>query len=214
MSDDWRLRIDLHDAAAATELAELLERSEHELEGTFHDQVALSRDGAEVFAYTGTRELSDRLEELVRSQASSHGWTVRTELKHWHPTAEQWEDPDVPLPADDAALAAEHAERIERERERLAERGYPEFEVRIEFAQHRDAKRFVERLREEGVPNVHRWKYVVVGAADEDAAAELAERLRAEAPSGCTVRVEGTWEAMRADTPTSLRSTIFGATSG
>jgi hypothetical protein len=214
VSDDWRLRADLDDARVAAELTDLLEKSEHDLEGSFHDQVALSRDDAQVFAYTGTRELADRLRELIGSLASAHGWEAKTELRHWHPTSEEWEDPDKPLPADDAAQAAEHAELIERERAEVDERGYPEFEVRVEFPSHHDAKRFVEQLRQEGVPNVHRWKYVVVGAADEDAAKMLADRLRAEAPPGSTVKVEGTWQAMRSETPTSLRSTIFGGMSG
>ena len=214
MSDDWRLRVNLRNAGEAAELIELLQKSEHDLEGSFHDQVALSRDGAELFAYTGTRELADRLTELVGSEASAHGWQAETELRHWHPTAEQWEDPDKPLPADDAAKAAEHAELIERERAEVQERGYPEFEVRVAFSSHRDAKRFAQQLRQEGLPNVHRWKYVVVGATDEDAANVLAERLRGEVPPGTTVQVEGTWQAMREETPTSLRSTIFGGMSG
>ena len=201
MSDDWRLRIELHHAGAAAELIVLLEKSEQDLEASFHDRVALSRDGSEVFAYTGTRELAGRVEELIRSLASEHGWEVETELRHWHPTAEEWEDPDKPMPDGDAAETAEHAALIERERTEVAERGYPEFEVRVEFPSRRDAAQFAGKLHDEGLPNVHRWRYVVIGATDEDAAAALGERIHAEAPPGCTVKVEGTWRALRSEQP-------------
>jgi hypothetical protein len=216
MSDDWRLRIHLQDGAPAAELTERLGEAEHDLEESFHDRVAVSRDDSEVFAYTGTRELAERVEQLVASLAAGHGWEIKTELRHWHPTSEDWEDPDVPLPSADAARAAEHAELIERERAEVAERGYPEFEVRVELPSRRDAGEFADKLREEGLPLVHRWKYVLVGASDEDSAAALAERLRAEAPSGSTVTVEGTWKAMEAETPSMGRHwyAVFGGMGG
>ena len=216
MSDDWRLQIGLRDAATAAELTHLLEKSEHELEASFHDRVAVSRDDSEVFCYTGTRELAERVESLVRALSTEHGWEVGAELKHWHPTAEEWEDPDQPLPQADAERAAEHAERVERERAEVAERGYPEFEVRVEFPSHRDAVEFVEKLEHEGLPHVHRWKYVLVGASDEDGAAALAERLRGESPPGSTVTVEGSWSALEATTPWTFRSlfAMFGGMGG
>ena len=205
--------MDLHDAGAAFKLTELLEKAEHDLEGAFDDRVALSRDDTEVFCYTGTRELAERVEGLVRSRAAEQGWEIETELKRWHPAAEEWEDPDKPLPAG-PEQAAEHAELIERERAEVAERGYPEFEVRVELPSHRDAVEFVEKLRQEGLPYVKRWKYVLVGATDEDSAAALAQRLRVEAPPGSTVQVEGTWKAVQAETPFRTRYALFGGMGG
>jgi hypothetical protein len=213
VSDDWRLRTDLRDDGAAFKLTELLEKSEHELEGDFDDRVAVSRDGGEVFCYTGTRALAERVEVLVRSLASENGWEIETDLKRWHPVAEEWEDPDKPLPTG-RDEASEHAELIEREREEAAERGYAEFEVRVELPSYRDAAAFVEKLREEGVPYLRRWKYVLVGATDEDTAATLAQRLRIEAPPGSTVQVEGTAHAIRAETPTRIRYAVFGGMGG
>ncbi len=212
MSDDWRLRIDLHDDGAAFKLTELLEKSEHDLEADFDDRIAVSRDGTEVFCYTSTRALAERLEVLVHSLAAENDWKVETELTRWHPVAEEWEDPDKPLPTG-AEQAAEHAELIEREREEVAERGYPEFEVRIELPSRSDAVEFVEKLREEGLPYVQRWKYVLVGATDEDSAAALAQRLRVVAPPGSTVQVEGTWAALRAELPFN-RFAVFGGMGG
>ncbi len=213
MSDDWRLRIDLPDAGASFKLTELLEKSEPDLESDFDDRVAVSRDDTEGFAYTGTRALAERVEVLVRGLAEENGWDIQTDLKRWHPVAEEWEDPGTPLPTG-AEQAAEHAELIEREREETAERGYPEFEVRVELPSHRDAVDFVEKLREEDLPYVQRWKYVLVGATDEDSAAALAQRLRVEAPPGSTVQVEGTWKAIRAEAGYRTRYAVFGGMGG
>jgi hypothetical protein len=213
VSDDWRLRIDLHDAGASFKLTELLEKAEHDLEGDFDDRVAISRDDTEVFAYTGTRALAERVEAMIGSLATENGWEIETELRRWHPTAEEWEDPGKPLPTGQAQ-AEEHAELIEREREEVAKRGYPEFEVRIELPSHRDVAAFVEKLGEEGLPYVHRWKYVLVGATDEDSAAALAQRLRLDAPPGSTVQVEGTWKAVQAETGFRTRYAVFGGMGG
>ena len=213
VSDDWRLRIELHDAGASFKLTELLEKAEHDLEGAFDDRVAVSRDDTEVFAYTGTRELAERVEALVRSLAAEHAWEIETELKHWHPVAEEWEDPDKPLPAG-ADQAKEHAKLIERERAEVAERGYPEFEVRVELPSRRDAGEFSEKLEQDGLPYVRRWKYVLIGATDEDSAAALAQRLRVEAPPGSTVQVEGTLKAIQAETPFRTRYAVFGGMGG
>ena len=54
-----------------------------------------------------------------------------------------------------------------------------------------EAKEFAEKLEGEGLKPVRRWKYMVVGAADEDAANELADRIRAEAPADSKVTAEG-----------------------
>ena len=47
-----------------------------------------------------------------------------------------------------------------------------------------------EKLRDEGLPVIRRWKFLVVGAANEDEAAALAERIRREAPPDATVRAQ------------------------
>src|SRR5437588_603548 len=135
MADDWRLRISFRGDSRAHELRERLEATdlEHTLESAFSARVAVSADENEVFAYTGKREQAESVAELVRSQAAEQDWQVELELRRWHPTAEDWEDPDKPLPATDTQRAAEHAALIEREREESADAGHPEFEVRVRF---------------------------------------------------------------------------------
>lgn len=64
-----------------------------------------------------------------------------------------------------------------------------------------DAVHFSEQLNTEGLPAVRRWKYLLVGATDEDSAKALAERIRGEAPLGSRVNVEGTLAAIYAERP-------------
>ncbi len=192
MNDDWRLRIDLHDQGFAHRLSELLEPEdlEHDLERSVHDRVLVSIDGAQVFCYAGTRGQAEAARELISRLASEHGWELDIELAHWHPTAEQWKDPDAPLPAADAHDLKEQNERIAEERAESKQRGYPEYEVRIECASRAAAGELSDKLKHEGIPILHRSSLVLVGATDEQSAQELAERLQQEVPVGSTVTIE------------------------
>ncbi len=215
MNDDWRLQVDFHDPEHAEPLVGKLaaRELEHDLSDAFHDRVIVSRDGAHVFLYAGTREQAERSRELILSLAKQHDWKTDVDLTHWHPAAEDWEDPDKPLPAGDAAKLAEHEALMAAERKQTEERGYPEFEVRVDLPSRHDALRFAERLRGEGLPTVHRWRFLLVGAADEDGAKALAERIRSEAPGDSRVRVEGTWKAALAERPRNPYA-VFGGLGG
>lgn len=203
MNDDWRLRIDLHDERHVRDLTRALEQ--HPLQGdgpsSPDDRVIVTHDGAEVFFYAGTREQAQRARETVRTLAAQHGWQADFQLMHWHPTAEEWEDPDKPLPQNDAQAAQERRDRIAQERADSAAEGYPEFEVSIHCRSHGDASELAGRLEQEGIPFTHRWSTVLVGAADEDSASRLADRLRAQAPAGCEVKVEGNLRAVYDERP-------------
>jgi hypothetical protein len=203
MNDDWRVRVDMREDGIAGALTDRLEAIElrHDLETSFHDRVIVSRDGPVVVGYAGTREQAEGVETLIRSLAAEHGWQLESELKHWHPIAEEWEDPDEPLPRSDAERSAERAALIEQEREESVARGYPEWEVRVECGSHQDALRLATKLRQEGLPNVHRWRYVLVGALDQESAEALADRIRQEVPAASSVTVEGTLRAISDDVP-------------
>jgi len=45
-----------------------------------------------------------------------------------------------------------------------------------------------------------RWRFLVIGATDEDSAKALAEKIRAEAPPMSQAQVEGTIQAFHAET--------------
>jgi hypothetical protein len=216
MSDDWRLQVSLFDDNAARALTERLDahRLGEDLEGAFHDRLAVSVDGNEVFVYADRREQAESAAEVIRSVASEHGWAIQLELRRWHPTAEEWEEPDKPLPQSDADRLAEHEQRIANQREETTIRGYSEFEVRVQCHSHRDTVKLAERLQQEGLPVVRRWKFLLVGAPDEDAANALAERVRGEAPGGATVMAEVSRRVALDDDPRRNRFAIFGGLGG
>ncbi len=192
MSDDWRLRIELGDTGEARALGRLLggPELEHDLANSFADRVTVSVDGAEVFCYAGTREQAQRAQRLIDGLARRHGWSAAIDLARWHPVAERWEDPDTPLPAGDVPGEPEHEERVAREREESARQGYPEFEVRVQCESRRGAHELSRRLEDEGLPNIRRHDWVLIGADDEDSAQRLAKRLRDELGAGRAVTVE------------------------
>jgi hypothetical protein len=197
MSDDWRLRIHVPETGRGRQLAESMEAAklEHELAEALPDRVAVSHDEDDVFCYTATREDAERARDAAAAAAAQHGWEIETELARWHPVAEEWEDPDKPLPTTEGEQAAEHAELIQREREEVREQGYADFEVRVQCHSRGDAIELARRLEEDGIPSVRRWRYLLIGAPDEDTAAALASRISAQAPPGCVVTTEGTGRA-------------------
>ena len=202
MNDDWRLQIDFVEENFADALHDRLdaEELEHDLSRAFHDRVIVSNDETTVFLYAGDREQAEKAQKLVERLTAEEGEEVKLSFTRWHPEAEEWRPVDEPLPQDAEDRAAEHAGRVARERQESEANG-PEYEVRIDLPSHKEAEEFAERLQGEGLPTVHRWKYVLVGAADEDSANALAERLRGEAPAGSSVAVEGTWSEAYAERP-------------
>lgn len=215
MNDDWRLQVDLHDPGHVSGLVEQLEAREleHDLSTAFADRVIVSRDGATIFLHAGAREQINAAAQVVERLDREHGWRADTELRRWHSIAEEWENPDKPLPESEAARAAERAELMAAERRESTETGEPQFEVRIDLPSRRDSIELAERLCDEGIPAVRRWRYVLAGAADEDSAKALADRIREEAPSKSKVAVEGTWHEAYAEWPGNPFA-VFGGLGG
>lgn len=203
MSEDWRLRIELDNEDHASRLAERLSKFDlpHDLQTSFRDRVVVSHDGNEVFCYADTREQAEAAERAIRSLAAEQQWQVTSELRRWHSLAEQWEDPDEPLPQTDAERAHEHAELMQAERDESQAQGFADFEVRVKCSSRHAAAQLAERLRAEGIQCVQRWQFLVVGAADEDSANALADRIRSEAPPGSAVTAEASVSEVVAEVP-------------
>jgi hypothetical protein len=216
MSDDWRLRIELADEKQAGELADRLSKFDlpHDLQASYRDRVVVSHDGPEVFCYADTREQAEAAERAISSLATERRWQVNPELRRWHPTAEQWEDPDAPLPDTESARAAERAELMQSEREESLEQGYPDFEVRVKCPSRHDAEQLAKRLGEEGFRTVHRWEFVVLAAPDEDEARKLADRIRSEAPPGSTVTAEASVAEATTEAPLATPFSPFAVFGG
>jgi hypothetical protein len=193
MDDDWRLQIDLDDEGVAGNIADHLRAAEleHDLAVDIGRRVIVSSEGERIFLYAGDREQLDRAQSVIQKYIDSKEWKATLELRHWHPDAAEWEDPENPLPTSEAEKGAEHEQLMETEEEETAARGgRAEFEVSVKFPTQHEARDFAKKLEDEGLRPVRRWHYMVVGAADEDAAKELAERIRAEAPDDAEVKAE------------------------
>ena len=96
-------------------------------------------------------------------------------------------------PSERSRSESEHADEVTE--------GYPEWEVRVECHSHHDTNTLADKLEAEGVQSVRRWRYLLLGALDEDSARALAERIKAELPEGCTITVEGTLPAVTSGMP-------------
>lgn len=196
-------------------LTERLDSSEleHDLESTFHDRVIVSVDGPEVFCYASTREQAESARRAIGAIAAEHGWEPEYQLQRWHPAAEEWEDPDVPIPSDAGGQAAERAQLMAREREESRKQGFPDFEVRIACRSHHQTLELADKLQAEGFRCVRRWRYLLVGVDDEGDANALAERLGSEASPGCTVTAEGNLRDVYQERPSSPFA-LFGGLGG
>jgi len=169
------------------------------------------RNGEEVLCYTDGREQAQQVDKLIRSLAEEHGWHAEIKLEHWHESEASWSDETGKAPHPNEARDAEaHRKLVQAEREESLARGYPEWEVRVEFPSHHEAREMEAKLQREGIPSAHRWKYLVVGAWDEDMAERLAKRIRAEMPQDATTTVEASARAVWEEMPRSPFS-IFGS---
>src|SRR3954453_18948428 len=117
MDDDWRLQIDLDDDGIAGNLADHLRAAEleHDLAVDIGRRVIVSHEGERIFLYAGDREQLDRAQGAIEKYIDSKGWKANLELRHWHPDANEWEDPDAPEPSTPAEKEAEHERLMETE---------------------------------------------------------------------------------------------------
>ena len=215
MNDDWRVQVICPTTAAAASLSDALREGEfqHNMQDAAGERVIVSVDGNDLFLYAGTRPQAEKATEAVKALVTQLGVSARTELRRWHPVSEEWIDADLPLPDNEAARVAEHAELIEQEDDEQSRVSYAEWEVRVSTASHRETLDLAAALREQGFPSVRRWRYLLIGAVDEDAANAIAERVRALAPADCTIRVEATAATVEAETGGNPFS-VFGGHGG
>ncbi|HEX2044172.1 MAG TPA: hypothetical protein VHF23_00940 [Gaiellaceae bacterium] len=202
MADDWRLTVDFDDEGDGTQLLERLAafRLEAEERGRLGERVVVSRDAARVFLYADTEKAAREVEAVVRRELAGREGKARVAFERWHPAEQSWQDAAVPLPQTPEDVEAERARQQEREAAESRERGYAEWEVRVELESREDGEVLADRLEREGTPVVRRSTFLLVGAANEDEAVALADRLRGELPPGARVEVEPgggmVWEVM------------------
>jgi hypothetical protein len=192
MADDWRVTATLHDPDFVDRLLQRLRR--HELEEDVVERlggrVAVTTGPTHVFVYADSEGAARQAERVVRDVCAAHGFEAEVTVDRWHPAEERWEDARIPLPQTESERRREHERLREQETEQSQRTGLAEWEIRVELDSHDDATTLADKLTAEGMTPVRRWKYLVVGANNEDEAKELAEHVRSEAPPGSAVSVE------------------------
>jgi hypothetical protein len=193
MAEDWRVTVGLDEEGHSDRLLAALHARDVEGDARkqLGDRVAVSGDDNQLFLYADTERAAHQAEQIVGQLLAAHKIKGTFKLDRWHHEEEEWEEASVPLPSTAAEKRAEH-ERLEQQEVADARAtGLAQWEVRIELDSHHDAVALAEQLRQEGFDHVvRRWKYLLVGTADEDDAHALAERLTVEAPPGTTIHIE------------------------
>ena len=182
MTEEWRVEVDLEDEQHGPTLSERLRSLDldDEARERLGDRVVVTRDGPRMFLYAATEQQAREAERVASDLAAAEGLSAQTALSRWHPDEEAWKDPSVPFPETDEERAAE-----ERRHEIAEERaGRHEWEVRVDLPLLRETLDLAGRLEDEGLEVHRRWRHLLVGAATENQAAELADRIRPQAPRG------------------------------
>jgi hypothetical protein len=190
-NEEWRVEVDLDDPGHGFRLGERLRSLDldDEARQRLGDRVIVTRDGSAMFMYAGSEQGAREAERVARQLLSAEGLTARISVTRWHADEDAWKDASVPLPETNEEHAIEHARG-----EAAAEREPPSaweyhWEVRVDLPSLRDTLDFGGRLEDEGIDVKRRFKYLLVGAASEERADELADRIRSEAPAGSSVHV-------------------------
>jgi hypothetical protein len=194
MDDDFRIAVEFEDEGSILHFGRSLREREFEkeLREQLGDAVIVTRDGPHVFLYASTPEQAQAAEKAAREVLDHQGIDAEVSpVLRWHPIEDRWEDASVPLPQTSEQIAAEREREEQDEAEESRERGYAEWEVRVDLPTHRDAVELAERLEGEGIgPIVRRWKYLLIGAATDEEARALADRIGSDVPEGASVTAE------------------------
>ncbi len=190
--NEWRVTVRLHDQAHAGRAVQSLR--EHQVQDDVRRQlghrVAVSADGSCVFLYAGTEIAAREAERVAREVMTQRSIGADFAVDRWHPAEEEWQDADVAMPQTDEEREAEHQRLEEEETRESVATGHPRWEVRVELPSHHEAKALAGRLEAEGRPVIRRWKFLVLGANDEDDARDLARVIKQEAPAAASVHAE------------------------
>jgi hypothetical protein len=115
---DWRLRVDLADAAGLHDRLRDARHFERELEPLIGPDVVLSYDEDTLFAYADSREAIDEARRSIEHQLASDQQSATVVVSHWDDDLGAFGDwHQVDPPESGAERAHEAAERKEHERD-------------------------------------------------------------------------------------------------
>lgn len=185
---DWRVTITVpQDRADGVQHALSERQVADDVRRRLAGSVAASAGEGAFYLYAGTELAAREAERVAREVLEADGVAAEFTLHHWHPVEEEWERPDVAMPRTEADLAAEHQRLEEEETAQSLRAGHAQWQARADLPHHRTAVTLAAKLNGEGWPVVRRWKYLVVGANNEDQANQVAERIRSEVPEARVV---------------------------
>jgi hypothetical protein len=191
-STDWRVTISLADQAHVEQARRSLsmQEVEQDVRQALGRNIVIGSGDAQIFLYAGTELAATEAERAARDTLGRLGIAAEFALHRWHPIEEEWESPDIAMPRTEAERQAEH-QRLEAEEtaESIAA-GVAQWQARVELGSHRDAVELAAKLQDEGHTVVRRWKFLIVGANNEDDARALADHIKQEAPPGAVVSAE------------------------
>jgi len=204
MADDWRVAVSFDDAATVGWLAERLRlhRVEDDARERLGGRVSVSGEGAHIFLYSNAAAAAQEAEKVVQTIVAQHGLRARFALDRWHPIEERWEDASQPVP-ETASERATERQRLEADEAAQSQAsGLAEWEVRVEMPSHHAAVALADRMESEGRTPIRRWKYLIVGANNEDDARALAKTIKGEA-ADISVTVEPAFGMVQEVSPSS-----------
>ncbi|TMK71904.1 MAG: hypothetical protein E6G49_08195 [Actinobacteria bacterium] len=192
MSDEWRVEVHLQDEGHGLTLGDRLRSLDldDEARKRLGERVIVTRDGSRMFLYTGSEQTASEAERVAKDLAAEDGLDAKTKITRWHPDEEEWLDPSAPMPQSEAQRAAEHREHEAHEEREAAATGRDEWELRVDLDSLGDTSDLSSRLSDAGIPHHRRWKHVLIPAATEEHAAELADRVRELSPAEPEMHVE------------------------
>ena len=175
MAEEWRVEVELSDEGHGLSLGERLRTMDldDDARERLGDRVVVTRDGSRMFLYARSQGEASAAGDVVSELASSEGIEAATELTRWDEATDSWTS------AEGGGSDAEPEEA-----------GEAEWEARIVLSSARKAFEVARQLRDEGLEVRRRFRFVLALAPTEDAANELAGRLRAEVPEAESVDVE------------------------
>jgi hypothetical protein len=191
-SDDWRVTITVSGETGAGQAHQSfsLRQAEQDIRGQVGRGIAVGAGDGQVFLYADTETAARDAERVARDVLAGHGIAAESAVHRWHPIEEQWEDPGLPMPQTKAEREAEHQRLADAETAESHATGIAQWDVRVELGSHRQAVALARKLESEGRAVARRWKFLLVGASNEDEARELAGQIRQQAPPGTAVIVE------------------------
>jgi hypothetical protein len=190
--EDWRVEVELDDEEHGYSFGERLRALDldDDARQRLGRRVIVSRDGSRVFLYAATETQSREAERCARELVAADDLTAEISTTRWHPVEQAWKDAALPLPTTPEEIAEEHAALEAAEQAEAKREGSWDWHVRVELPQRGDALELTERLHARDLPVHRRWRYVTVDVASEEAARELAERVRGELPDDAVISVE------------------------